>query len=402
MRERRSYNKAIPVQMKVRISMYDFEHFPDRRSTESVKWGFFPADVLPMWVADMDFVSPPEVIAALQERVEHGVFGYPMVTKEMKEVVVQRMAARYAWKIDQSDILFVPGVVPGFNLTCQTFAGAGDSIVMHTPIYPPFLEAPQHAGAERIEVELKKEPSGRYEVDFEAFESAIKPNTKLFMLCNPHNPVGRVYEKVELEKMAEICLRHGLVICSDEIHSDLVFSGHHHIPIAALSDEIAQQTITLIAPSKTFNIAGLECSVIICKNHDYKKKLETARRGLMGGVNLLGLVAGLSAYRDGDTWLKELLVVLEGNRDLVVDFIRARLPEIKVYAPEGTYLAWLDCRSLQVEGESCEYFIKQAKVALNNGKEFGAPGDGFLRFNFGCPRPMVLEALERMEQTLHQ
>ena len=381
--------------------MYDFEHFPNRRRTESVKWGIFGDDVLPMWVADMDFVSPPAVIEALQKRVAHGVFGYPMVTREMKEVVIKRMAERYNWLIEEPDILFVPGVVPGFNLVCQAFAGAGDSIIMQTPVYPPFLGAPVYAGAERIEVELAREDSGRYVIDFEAFEQAIQPNTKVFMLCNPHNPVGRVFEKAELEKLAEICLRHGVIICSDEIHSDLVFSGHRHIPVGSMSKEIGDRTVTLIAPSKTFNIAGLECSVIICQNEEFRQKLEKARRGLLGHVNLLGLVAGTSAYSEGDPWLSELMVTLEGNRDFLVKFIRERMPEITLYAPEGTYLAWLDCRSLAIQGDVCEFFIKKARVALNPGKEFGAAGEGFLRFNFGCPRAMVQEALERMERALH-
>ncbi len=381
--------------------MYDFDSFLDRYNTESVKWGVYPKDVLPMWVADMDFASPPEVVKALQKRVEHGVFGYPMVTNEMKEVVIRRMEKRYGWKVNLEDILFIPGVVPGFNLTCQAFAGPGSSILMQTPVYPPFLDAPKKAGAESIEVELVQGLDGRYTVDYDTFEHAIRPNTKVFMLCNPHNPVGRVFEKPELEKLAEICLCHHLLICSDEIHSDLSYSGHQHIPIASLSEEIAQQTVTLIAPSKTFNIAGLECSVLLCKNQEYKKKIEEARRGLIGGVNLLGLVAGISAYREGDAWLEELLVVLEGNRDYLVNFVHTRMPEIKVYPAEGTYLAWLDCRSLEKIEGAYEFFLKQARVALNNGKDFGKPGEGFLRFNFGCPRTMVQEALQRMEQALH-
>jgi cystathionine beta-lyase len=349
----------------------------------------------------MDFVSPPEVIAALHERVEHGVFGYPMVTKEMKEVVVRRLEQRYGWKIDPCDLIFVPGVVPGFNLVCQAFAGAGDSIIMQTPVYPPFLDAPQHAGGARIEAELVRDDNGRYGIDFEAFENAIQPNTKVFMLCNPHNPVGRVFEVYELERLAEICLRHHVLICSDEIHSDLVFSGHEHTPIASLSQEISEHTVTLIAPSKTFNIAGLECSVIICQNQEMRKQIENARRGLIGGVNVLGLAAGMSAYRDGDAWLKELLVVLESNRDLLVNFLHERLPEIKCSVPEGTYLAWLDCRALTYPQGAFEFFLKEAKVALNNGKDFGAPGEGFLRFNFGCPNVMVQEALDRMERAVH-
>ena len=381
--------------------MYDFEHFPDRRSTESVKWGVYPADVLPMWVADMDFRSPEPVIAALKERVDHGVFGYPMVTQELKEAVVSRMFDRYAWIVDPDALIFVPGVVPGFNLVCQTFAGAGDSIIMNTPVYPPFLGAPDYAGAERIEVPLYQDSTGQFKVDFEAFENAILPSTKVFMLCNPHNPVGRVFTRTELSKLAEICLRHHILICSDEIHSDLVFSGHKHLPIASLSDEIDQETITLIAPSKTFNIAGLECSVILCKNPDYRKKLEAGRRGLLGGVNVLGLTAGLAAYREGDPWLKELLVVLKRNRDLLVNTIHESMPEIKVTAPEATYLAWLDCSQLTLPEDPYSFFLYKAKVALNRGNDFGAPGEKFLRFNFGCPQSMVQEALERMEKALH-
>lgn len=380
--------------------MYDFEHFPERRSTESVKWRLYAEDVLPMWVADMDFVSPEPVIADLQKRVQHGIFGYPMVSDEMRNVVVTRMLKRYGWKISPQDVIFVPGVVPGFNLTCQAFAGAGDSILMQTPVYPPFLDAPVHAGAERVEVELVRTASGRYEIDFAAFEEAIRLNTRVFMLCNPHNPVGRVYTRAELSRLAEICLRHNVMICSDEIHSDLIFSGNQHTPIASLNDEIAQRSVTLIAPSKTFNIAGLECSAIICPNAEYRKKLETARRGMLGGVNVLGLTAGVSAYREGDAWLKELLVVLEHNRDLMVTFMRERMPEIKIYPAEATYLAWLDCRALNLEMEASEFFLKQAKVALNKGKDFGEPGEGFVRFNFGCPPSMVQEALERMEKSL--
>jgi cystathionine beta-lyase len=382
--------------------MYDFEHFPERRGTESVKWGVYPADVLPMWVADMDFVSPQPVIDALMKRVEHGVFGYPMETQEFREVVVHRMEDRYGWKIDPAEIIFVPGVVSGFNLVCQAFTGRGDSILMTTPIYPPFLAAPVNAQAERIEVPLYQDASGTYRVDFEAFEKAILPSTKVFMLCNPHNPVGRVYTKSELERMAEICLRHHVLICSDEIHSDLIFSGYQHIPIASLSNEISENTITLIAPSKTYNIAGLDCSVIICKSKEYRERLEIARRGLLGHVNALGLVAGMAAYKEGDPWLKELLQVLEGNRDLVVRYIRERMPEIKIISPEATYLAWLDCRALQIPEEPYPFFLNHAKVALNYGGDFGEQSKRFLRFNFGCPQSMVQEALERMESSLHK
>jgi cysteine-S-conjugate beta-lyase len=353
-----------------------------------------------MWVADMDFVSPQPVIDALKKRVEHGIFGYPLVSKELKETVVERMASRYQWKISAEDLIFVPGVVPGFNLTCQALSEPGDSILMQTPVYPPFLKAPGYTKAESIEVDLVQDQSGQYRIDFEAFENAIRENTKVFLFCNPHNPVGRVYRKDELEKLAEICLKHHLIICSDEIHSDLVYSGYNHIPIASLGSEIEQNAVTLIAPSKTFNIAGLECSVIICRNPGIRQKLECARRGLLASVNVLGLAAAQSAYQYGGEWLDELLVVLERNRDFLVKFVYENLPGIKMAIPEGTYLAWLDCRELPSVEDPCRFFLEKAKVALNDGREFGSAGKGFLRLNFGCPEAMLAEALLRMKQAL--
>jgi cysteine-S-conjugate beta-lyase len=384
----------------MRITMYDFRSFPDRRITESVKWGVYGKDVLPMWVADMDFVSPQPVIDALKERVEHGVFGYPMVSDELKTVVVERMATRYKWEITEDDLLFIPGVVPGFNLVCQALTGAGDSMIMQTPVYPPFLSAPGNAGIKGITVDLMQDKTGQYRIDFEAFEKAIQENTKVFLLCNPHNPVGRVYRLDELERLTEICLSHHITICSDEIHSDLIYGGYRHIPIASLNNEIEQNAVTLIAPSKTFNIAGLECSVLICRNQEMKKKIESARRGLLGGVNVLGLTAGFAAYKHGDEWLEEFLGVLQSNRDLLVKFVHENLKGIKMSIPEGTYLAWLDCRGLESIEDPYQFFLKEAKVALNDGAEFGEAGKGFLRMNFGCPESMLIEAMMRMKQAL--
>lgn len=380
--------------------MYDFTSFPDRRKTESVKWGLYGKDVLPMWVADMDFVSPQPVVDALKERVEHGIFGYPMISDELKQLVVERMEARYAWKISADDLIFVPGVVSGFNLVCQALSGGAGSMIMQTPVYPPFLAAPRNGGIDGITVDLVQDRTGQYGVDFEAFEKAIRPDTRVFLLCNPHNPVGRVFRKDELEKLAEICLRHNVAICSDEIHSDLIYGGYRHIPIASLNADIEQRAVTLIAPSKTFNIAGLECSVIICRNKEFREKIETARRGLLGHVNVLGLVAATSAYRDGAEWLEELLGVLQSNRDLLVRFVHDNLKGIKMSIPEGTYLAWLDCRGLTSAKDPYKFFLDEAKVAMNDGREFGKAGEGFLRLNFGCPEGMLVEAMLRMKQAL--
>ena len=388
------------------IIRYDFDHAPERRGTDSVKWTLFDPDVLPLWVADMDFVSPQPVIQALQERAAHGIFGYPPVfglpgeLAELRQVLVERMLRLYGWQISPDDLLFLPGVVTGFNLVCHALAAPEGGVLIQPPVYPPFLLAAMNARMARQESELLHRPDGQYEVDFEAFEAAITNQTRLFLLCNPHNPVGRVFRRAELERMAEICLRHGVAVCSDEIHCDLLYRGQQHIPIASLSPEIAQNTVTLMAPSKTFNIAGLQCSFAIVQNAALRNKLRHAGEGLVGWVNSMGLVAGLAAYRDGQEWLDQLLAYLEGNRDFLFDTVQAELPGIHMAKPEGTYLAWLDCRDADLGQNPYEFFLKQARVALNDGATFGAGGEGFVRLNFGCPRATLVEALEKMKQAL--
>jgi cystathionine beta-lyase len=393
---------------------YDFDSLLDRRNTDSGKWRYYPEDVLPLWVADMDFVSPEPVIRALHERVAHGVFGYPdnfippdQQVSVLAKILMQRLEERYGWQVQPQDLLFIPGVVAGFNMACHALAApeSGPSphtngVLVQTPVYPPFLSAPGVAGMTRQEMELTLQPDGSYSIDLDAFEAAIAPETCTFLLCNPHNPIGRVFRRDELERMAEICLRHGLVICSDEIHCDLIFSGQRHIPIASLDPEIAQNTITLIAPSKTYNIAGLGCSVAIIQNDSLRRRFRNAHKGLVHGVNVLGWVAAVAAYRDGQEWLDQLLVYLEANRDFLYDYVKRELPSIRMAKPEGTYLAWLDCRAAGIDGDPFEFFLRQAKVALNEGKTFGRGGEGFVRLNFGCPRSMLVEALERMKRAL--
>lgn len=371
-----------------------------RLGTDSVKWGLYGKDVLPLWVADTDFQSPVAVIEALQARVAHGVFGYPMHPPELRELVAARMLERYNWKISPKDMIFIPGVVPGFNLICQLLTKPGESILVQPPVYPPIFNAAEKAGVRNIRAELDRQADGSYEVDFDALEAAIKADTLCLILCNPHNPVGKVYSRQELERLAEICLRHKLTIISDEIHSDLVFEGSRHIPIASLSEEVARSTVTLIAPSKTFNIAGLSCAVLICTNHELLKRIENASHGLLGDVNVLGLTAAVAAYREGGEWLEQMMGVLEGNRDYLVDFIHTRLPKIKLKKPDATYLAWLDCRELALEEGPYKFFLKKAKVALNCGDDFGDGGQGFVRLNFGCSRELLTDALERMEKAL--
>jgi cysteine-S-conjugate beta-lyase len=379
---------------------YNFDELPERKATESFKWRHFEQDVLPMWVADMDFASPEPVIRALQERVMHGVFGYPDELPGMRDLLVERMDLLYGWKIQAEDLVFMPGVVTGLNMAAQALVRPGEGLLVQPPVYMPFLSAARNVDGVTQEAVLSSSPDGYYSADWDAFESTITDQTRLFVLCNPHNPVGRVYTRPELECMAEICLRHDVTICSDEIHCDLVYSGHPHIPIASLSPEIAQNTITLMAPSKTFNIAGLGCSFAIIKNPDLRKQFQKAGKGMVHFVNLFGMVAGKAAYEYGQEWLDQLLVYLQGNRDFLFHFVNEQLPGVKMFCPEGTYLAWLDCREAGIAGKPGEFFLKKARVAMNEGDAFGRGGDGFVRLNFGCPRSMLVESLERMKCAL--
>lgn len=380
--------------------IYDFDQVPERRDSDCVKWRAYDSDVLPLWVADMDFVSPQPVIQALECRVREGIFGYPQDLPELSEVFAARLKQRYGWEVQTDWLVWIPGVVTGFNLAAHTFAGPGGNVLVQPPVYTPMLKAPANAGLERREALLTRLGDGRYAVDMQAFEAAITPETRMFLLCNPHNPVGRVFREDELQQMAEICLRHHVPICSDEIHCELLFSGQRHIPIASLSPEIAAQTITLMAPSKTFNLAGLQCSVAIIPNPELKRRFQSARQGLVPWVNLMGQVAALAAYKDGQEWLDQLLLYLEGNRDFLHRYVRAELPGIQMDLPEGTYLAWLDCREAGLPQDPHTFFLEKARVALNDGATFGRGGEGFVRLNFGCPRATLEEALGRMKAAL--
>jgi len=380
---------------------FDFDTVHDRRRTESNKWHKYPADVLPLWVADMDFRSPEAVIRALHERVEHGFFGYGHEQPEFYEVVTERLLKRYGWRVSPEAILHQPGVIPGFNLACRAFASPGDGAVVQTPMYPPILRAPVNCGLSRDEAPLARQADGRYVIDFDAFRAAIRERTKLFLLCNPHNPVGRVYERADLARLARICLERGLVICADEIHCDLVYPGHAHVPIASIDPEIERHTITLMAPSKTFNLPGLKSSIAIIPNAALREKFVAAQVDLVRAANVLGYTATLAAYRDGQPWLDALLRYLEGNRDFAGEYVRTRLPGVEMSPPDGTYLAWLDCRAARLPNDDPHtFFLERARVALNDGAAFGAPGRGFVRLNYACPRTLLTQALDRMRDAL--
>ena len=377
---------------------FNFDILPDRRQSESIKWRLFGEDVLPMWVADMDFYSPPEVTRALQQRVQHGLFGYGGMNPELLDVTAGWIADHYNWKVEPDDLVLLPGVVTGFNLASRTSVQPGDGVLMQTPVYPPFLNVCHNQQLVQQGMELTWDRLEQiYSIDFDLFNSIIDNKSKIFLLCNPHNPTGRVFQKIELEKIGEICLRNGILICSDEIHCDIVFSGSRHIPIASLSPELEMNSITLIAPSKTFNIPGLDCSFAIIKNPELRKKFNQARCGLVGGVNILGQVAGLASYKHGSEWLSELLIYLEGNRDYLVEFIKNEIPQIRLPIPEGTYLGWLDCKELKLNTKPCEFFLDEARLGFMDGTTFGPGGENFVRLNFGCPRHLLIEGLQRMK-----
>jgi cysteine-S-conjugate beta-lyase len=376
-----------------------FDIIIDRQSSESEKWRHFDKDVLPLWVADMDFCSPEPVLQALRARVEHGVYGYGGDPKELRSVIVDRLQTRYNWSVAPEAIVFLSGVVPGFNVACRTFASPGDAVLVQPPVYPPIMHTHAQAGLSNSEAPLAVHADGTYSVDLDVFEQAITDRTRIFLLCNPHNPVGRVFTRSELMGMAEICLRHNVMICSDEIHCDIVFEGKH-VPIASLSPEIEQQTVTLMAPSKTFNIAGLKLAFAVIPNAEMRKTYCAMQRPLVGGASILAEVAALAAYRDSQDWLDQALAYLQANRDYVVDYVQANMPTLSVNRPQATFLSWIDCRRAGIPITPCEFFIAEGRVALNDGASFGPGGAGFVRLNFGCPRATLTEALERMRKAL--
>ena len=389
------------------MTHYDFDRIIDRRKSDSLKWRYYVDDVIPMWVADMDFVSPEPVLQALHERVDHGVYGYPVglthlpeKVSEFHQLIIDRLACLYDWHILPQDLVLISGVVTGFHIACHTLEAPGNGVLVQTPVYYPILNAADNTGKLSQEMELTRNRDGSYSVDWDLFADSITSETRLFVLCNPQNPVGKVFSRAELESLAEICLQRDVLICSDEIHCDLVYQRYRHIPIASLDPVVAQNTVTLMAPSKTFNLPGLQCSFAIIQNRELREKYMAARKGLVPWVNLMGQVAAKAAYRDGGDWLVQLLQYLEGNRDCLSDFVHSELPGLSMAEPQGTYLAWLDCRETRIPGNPYEFFLEKAGVAFNDGKIFGRGGDGFVRINFGCPHSILVEALERMKGAL--
>lgn len=395
--------------MSTAISTFNFDEIIERRHTDSGKWGRFSSDpdVIPMWTADMDFRSPPAVIDALHERVEHGVFGYGYGgwthrPEALLNVLSERMATRYDWQVQPDDFMFVPNIVSALYGMCRSVGEEGCHILVQTPNYWPFFSGADAANRVMLKIPAVASANGaglRYEIDFDALEAAITPRTHLFMFSNPHNPVGRAYERWELERLADICLRHDLTICSDEIHCDLTYNGHEHIPMATLSPEVAARTITFMAPSKTFNVPGLKLGFAIAQNHELLQRLESFYMSIGVSTGVMGYVAAQAAYEHGQPWLTALLDYLTRNRDYAFDFVANNLPGVVPVKPEATYLMFMDCREMAVDGDPTEFFLNKAKVALSGG--FDSQGfPAYTRLNFGCPHSVLVEALDRMKAAL--
>jgi cystathionine beta-lyase len=378
---------------------FDFEEHVDRRGSGSAKWTSYPPDVLPMWVADMDFAVAPEIVDALRRRLDHPVFGYATATAELREQIVASLHERYAWTIAADEIVFLPGVEPGFNMALKALTTSGDGVVVNTPVYPPILAAPGHWGLRRLDVPLVPDAAGRYGMDRDAFRAALT-NASIYLLCNPHNPVGKMFRRDELEALAADCLARDAWIVSDEIHCDLAFDGRRHVPIASLDEAVAKRTITLMAASKTWNIAGLKTAFAIVKDASVRRRFDAMRLGMVDSVNVFGLTATLAAYRDGEPWRRALLEHLAGNRDHLVDAVRTKLPGIRMTNPEGTFLAWLDCSALGLEPDPQQFFLERGRLALSAGADFGADHRAWVRLNFGCTRATLDDGIDRLVSAL--
>jgi cystathionine beta-lyase len=379
-------------------SCFDFDRSVERRDTASMKWDKYKGkDIIPLWVADMDFCSPPAVIDALQKRIAHGVFGYTLPPHELNKIVISMLEAEYGWSVKPQWLVWLPGLVTGLNVACRAVGEDHDAVMTATPVYPPFLSAPGNSRRNLIKVPLR-EDANRWEFDFDRLENAITPDTRLFLLCNPHNPVGRLFTRDELETLAAICEKHNIVICSDEIHCGLLLdSDKAHIPTATLAPEVAKQTITLMSPSKTFNLPGLGCAFAVISEGKLRRRFIEAMAGIVPLPNAMGFTAAAAAYRDCSDWHAGLLDYLRGNRDRVARAIN-EMPLLSLTPVEATYLAWIDVRSSDLKNPV--KFFEDAGVGLQDGIEFD--GRGFIRLNFGCAQALLEKALKRMSTAMQR
>ena len=390
---------------------YDFDKVIDRTNTHSVKWDknvlkefFETADILPLWVADMDFQCPQPVVEAIKKKAEEGIYGYSWhKTPDYFNSILGWMKRRHNWEIDKDWIVFSPGIVPAIDIIIRTFSIPGDKVIVQSPVYYPFFSAITSNGRQILNNQLKYE-NGKYTFDYEDFEKKTKdPLTKLFILCSPHNPVGRVWTKEELTRIGEICLENDILVVSDEIHHDLILKGNKHLIFSNIKKEFNDISIVCTSPSKTFNMAGLQNSNIIIPNEKIKERFDNgiSNQNNLMVPNAFAIVATITAYNEGDEWLDQVMRYIEGNFEFLKAYLEDVLPDIKMVKPEGTYLAWLDFCSLGMSDEARkEFLLKKAKVALDSGSMFGEGGEGFERINVACPRIILEECMTRIYKAI--
>ena len=377
---------------------YDFDKQISRRGTNSYKWDSAEnEDVLPMWVADMDFHTAPAIVDALRRRVEHGIFGYTRVPDSYYRAVTDWFARRHHWTIEREWIIYTSGVVPAISAIIKALTEPGDKVLVQTPVYNCFFSSIRNNGCETITSPLV--PIGNtFTIDYDDLErKAANPKVKVMLLCNPHNPAGRVWRREELIRIGEICIRHGVTVISDEIHCELVFHGHHYTPFASISDEFLQNSITCLSPSKAFNIAGLQIANIVCSDAHRRAQIDRAiNDNEVCDVNPFGVIATQAAYNEGEEWLNQLIEYLHANYLYMQEFCREHLPDFPITSLEGTYLVWMDCRKLGISSEELEkQLVDKAELWLNAGTMYGVEGEGFIRWNIACPRARLMEGLKR-------
>ncbi len=384
--------------------MTSFNSVPDRRNSINLsKWTWYPKDVLPLWLADMDFPAAPQILEALHRQVAQGVLGYEMPSPAFYETIASRMMGLYGWNVDPESIVYTAGVNNGYNVAARILCSPSRGYLIQTPVYNEFLETGEKLHVSQFVAPLVKKVKGNrisFEVDFDAFRKKVK-KAGMFLLCHPHNPVGHIFSRAELKKMAEICIENKVIIVSDEIHSEILLGGARFTPFAGLSREIAKYTITLISASKAFNVPGLSCAFAIIPDPTLKKRFFDVTYGMSYEVSTPGLTAAQVAYSGkADTWLRQMLRYLTSNRDFLVDYVTQYMPNIRTTIPDATYLCWLDFSQTGIEGSPFEFFKEKAKVALSDGRLFGKGGEGHLRINFGTSRKLLTEGLERMRKAL--
>ncbi|WP_375122221.1 MalY/PatB family protein [Pseudomonas sp. LW8] len=377
---------------------FDFDQLFDRHHTGSTKWSRYPTDVLPMWVADMDFAAPPVIVEALQQRLLHPLLGYSVAQDNLRDAIVADLWNKYAWQVKPQELIFLPGVESGFNMALKALVQAQQNVVVQVPNYPPLRHAPGHWGLNKVELQFEAQADGTYATPLDALRESLKGGGAL-LLSNPHNPIGKVFAREELQAVADICAAQDAWIISDEIHAELCFDGRVHIPTASLSPEISKRTITLMSASKAYNIAGLKTSFMIIQDAALRERVNHARCGMVDSVNPLGMEATRVAYSEAGPWLAELKIYVQANRDWLVNAVRTRLPGVTINVPQGTYLAWLDCTALDLPDPQ-RFFLEQGKVGLSAGLDFGDQHQQFVRLNFGCPRALLEEGIARMERAL--